>query len=199
MIDTDTRQLKRLGSGAYSTGAGKHICDHCGINDTCQVTPSANTCQLFLPALPFQDETGLDRPSNTVRVGVAWTKRLQVGQTIALYNARTKKVFGHAKVTQLEAGGIVEMLRAHARNNHLMLDTDPKRAPAELYKWQKQNYGPRIIHEETKITAIYLQRLGVEDAPTDHGEDEARRSAEGCAPRAGEDHGDGSRHPVHHH
>ncbi len=199
MIDTDTRQLKRLSSGSYTTGAGKIICDHCGYADKCIVVPSANQCPMFLPAIPFQDEAGLDQPSNTVRIGVAWTKRLKVGQAIALYNVRTQEVFGLAEVVSMFSGQIDDVLEHHAANNHLMLDTPAAEAPALLKAWQRQNYGPRIVNDATKITAIYLQRIDVQDAAPRHQGDEARRTPEGCPARPGEDHGDGDGHAPDRH
>lgn len=181
MIDTDTRQLKRKtwnGSDYFKSGAGKIVCDHCGINTTCtRAMLEGSLCAEFLPAIPFQDETGLDRPSNTVRVGVAWTQRLRIGDRIALYHAKAKRIFGHAIVTDLVAGPIADVLRDHAHNNHLMLDHDPATAAGELRDWQLRNYGPRIINEKTRLTAIYLQREPAEDAAADHHRPEEDRAA----------------------
>lgn len=189
MIDTDTRQLKLGADGLYRSGAGKIPCDHCGLQLDCPIKPLTG-CSLFLPAIPFTDETGLRKVANTVRVGVAWTQRLKLGQLIALYNSRKKAIFGHARVVGLHAGPIAEILRDHAHANHLMLDLPPEKAAESLHSWQRQNYGPRIIHEGTKLTAIYLLReLGPHASPDFKGE-EARRSLESGAPRHREDHGD---------
>ncbi|WP_375292184.1 hypothetical protein [Sphingomonas melonis] len=169
MIDTDTRQLKRRPDGTYTSGAGKKPCDHCAVNRKCELQPRI-ACDLFVPTLPFQDETGLgcrgelEGHVNTVRVGVAWTQRLLLDQVVALYNVRLKQVFGLARVKELISGGIDIILARHAHRNHLMLTTPPHDAATALKAWQRQNYGPRIIHDGAKLTAIYLQRLGLEDA-----------------------------------
>lgn len=179
-IDTDTRQLRRGADGLYRSGGGKKPCDHCGWNLDCPLKP-LTACSLFLPALPFTDETGLQKVANTVRVGVAWTQRLKAGQAVALYNTKTKIIFGHAAVLSTAHGKIHDVLRDHAAANHLMLDNHPDEAPDTLFAWQRQNYGPRIIHDETNLTAIYLLRLRrPPDAPDFQG-DEARRSVEGGA------------------
>ena len=192
MIDTDTRQLKRNPDGTYRSGGGKIPCDHCGHTADCPIKPRA-TCSVFMPALPFQDETGLRKVANTVRVGVAWTTRLIPGQIIALYNAKTKVIFGHSRVVGLHAGPIDEMLAQHAHANHLMLDHTSEDAAATLHAWQRQNYGPRIIHEKTRITAIYLVReLGAIASPDFRGE-EARRLAEGGTAGPGQDIRNGER------
>ncbi|HIV77338.1 MAG TPA: hypothetical protein H9899_07420 [Candidatus Sphingomonas excrementigallinarum] len=196
MIDTDTRQLKRRDNDTYTSGAGKKPCDHCAVNRKCELQPRI-ACDLFVPTLPFQDETGLHDIANTVRVGVAWTQRLLTNQVVALYNVKLRHVFGLALVVSTEAGGIDEILDKHAHRNHLMLTTPPHEAATILKAWQRQNYGPRIINEKTRLTAIYLQRLGLEDAAAYLQGHEARRLAQGCAARAGQDHGDGERHPLH--
>lgn len=169
VIDTDTRQLKRRADGTYTSGGtskagGRKIpCSHCAVNAKCELQP-LTACALFVPAIPFQDEVGLDRLANTVRIGVAWTQRLLIDQVIALYHVRRGEVFGLSRVRWLYAGPIHDMLATHARHNHLMLDQPPETAATTLYNWQRQNYGPRIVHDDTKLTAIYLQRLGSEEA-----------------------------------
>lgn len=195
MIDTDTRQLKRQPNGHYTSGAGKLPCDHCGWNVDCPIRPVAS-CSLFLPAIPFTDETGLRKVANTVRVGVAWTKRLHVGQTVALYNSVRKAIFGYARVVGMESGPIAHMLANHAHANHLMLDTPPETAAERLHAWQRQQYGPRIIHDETKITAIYLLRVSQPPAAPCHERDEEGRPVEGRASGGGKDHGDGEWHTL---
>lgn len=157
-LDTDTRQV-RLRDGAYRSGAGKRICDHCGHRATCRLVDQVSQCADFLPALPFTDETGLQKVSNTMRVGRAWTERLQIGQTVALYHTKRREVFGYAQVLHHSYGPIVPMLRLHAGANHLMLDTPLKKAPKVLGEWMRQNYGPRIINGDTTLTAVYLLRV----------------------------------------
>lgn len=157
MIDTDTRQLKRSPDGHYRSGGGRFPCDHCGLTQECPLKP-VDLCKLFMPVLPFTDETGLDRLSNTLRIGKAWTERLTMGQTIALYHPKKKVIFGHARLVGMSRGPIRSMLKAHAHANHLMLQADPKIAADYMFAWMKQNYGPRIVHEETTISALYLLR-----------------------------------------
>jgi hypothetical protein len=199
MINTDTRQLRRTDNGHYVSGAGKVPCDHCGFTLDCPIkmaAPIVHACKMFLPAIPFTDETGLRKVANTVRVGVAWTKRLQIGQTVALYNSAKKVIFGYARVVGMESGPIRQMLHDHAHANHLMLDTPPETAADRLHAWQRQQYGPRIIHDETKITAIYLLRVS-QPPPAPHPErDEEGRLVEGRAAGDGQDHGDRKWHSL---
>lgn len=167
-IDTDTRQVRRDAAGFYRSGAGKNICDHCGHRSVCANVDQTNSCADYLPALPFVGDVGFEpgRVANTMRVGRAWTERLDEGQTVALYDTKLKEIFGYAEVHGLFAGPIVEMLQAHASDNHIMLTTHPFKAPTELGAWMRQNYGPQIIHDRTTLTAIYLLRThGTPPAP----------------------------------
>lgn len=174
MIDTDTRQMRRGPDGLYYAGGGKRICDHCGHVKICDHKPLTE-CGLFLPAIPFTDEVGLEHVANTVRVGMAWTQRLQVDQIVALYNSKNKEIFGHARVLHAEHGPIADMLKKHAHANHIMLDTPRQEAAVKLLNWMRKNYGPRIIHEKTRITAVYILREHQPPAAPNFKEHEARR------------------------
>ncbi len=195
MIDTDTRQLKRNSEGLYRSGGGRIPCDHCARTTDCPLKPR-DACEFFMPALPFNDETGLRKIANTVRIGVAWTQRLDVGQVIALYNVRDKEIFGHARVVGMARGIIKPMLKVHAHANHLMLDTQPEQAADKLFAWLRQQYGPRIVHEDAKLTALYLLRLYEPPSSPNFKGHEALRSAEGGTESAGEDPGDGDGHTL---
>jgi hypothetical protein len=161
IIDTDTRQVRRDAAGFYRSGAGKNICDHCGHRNVCANVDTVKACEQYLPALPFVGDVGfeLGRIVNTMRVGRAWTQRLDRGDTVALYDTKLKAIFGYALVERTVAGNIVPMLKEHAANNHIMLNTPKRKAPAELGAWMLQNYGPHIVHQGTTLTAIYLLRV----------------------------------------
>lgn len=187
-LDTDTRQVRRDAEGFYRSGAGKRICDHCGHRNLCPISDWSTRCKQYLPALPFTADVGfeLGRDANTMRVGRAWTQRLDEGQTIALYDTKLRAIFGYAEVHGLFAGPIVTMLKEHAASNHIMLTTPKRKAPAELGAWMLQNYGPHIINDRTTLTAIYLLRIS-EPPPAPHFEGlETPGSGEGSAADPGE-------------
>lgn len=180
VLDTDTRTLRRDKEGFYTVGADKTLCNLCGWLSMCQGRLlQHNKCWSFMPALSFQDEVGLLKVSNTMRVGRAWTQRLTPPQTVALYNVKAKVIFGYADVLSMDDGNIVTMLKAHAHANHTMLDTPNEEAPTKLGAWMKQNYGPRIINEGTALTAIYLLRLRQPPTPPYFQGVEAHGSGEG--------------------
>lgn len=181
ILDTDTRQVRKGPDGLFRSGAGKNICDHCGARMICSLVDTVTACETFLPALPFMDETGLHKVSNTMRVGKAWTQRLTPGQKVALYNAKTRMIFGYSQVIYTVAGPIVPMLQQHAKANHIMLETPNNEASRKLGAWMRQNYGPRIIHEDATLTAIYLLRISEQTAAADQQGLEAPGSGEGGA------------------
>jgi len=183
-IDTDTRQVRRDASGFYRSGAGKRICDHCGHKTTCPISGWGLLCNWYLPALPFVGDVGFKpgKPANTMRVGRAWTERLDVGQTVALYDTKLKEIFGYATVVSTHAGPILPMLKEHAKHNHIMLKTPKRKAPAELGAWMRQNYGPQIIHDRTTLTAVYLLRINRAPASPDLERVEADGAGEGGTP-----------------
>lgn len=185
-IDTDTRQVRRNSDGAYRSGAGKRICDHCASRDICPDASFETLCDQFVPALPFTDEGGLDRVANTMRVGRAWTERLVPWQMVALYNSKSREIFGYSLVLYTRSGPIVDMLKLHAAANHIMLDTPPNKAPTELGAWMRQNYGPHIIHAGTTLTAVYLLRVHSAPLATYQQGMEALGLGQGGPDRAGE-------------
>lgn len=192
MNKNDTRHLKRDTNGSYRTGGGKVICDICSLQYECSIKPQ-NTCQYFVPALGFYDRTGMLKVFNTMRVGKAWTERLVPGQTIGLWCPIEKDVFGYAEVLSFTSGPISRMIVEHAEHNHLMLDANYVKAQRQLLVWLKQQYGPRIIHEKTQLTAIYLRRTRrPPSAPNIQG-CEALWTSESSAASAREDYGDGGR------
>lgn len=189
-LDTNTRQLKRLGSlGAWFTSAKQDICNHCALINICDSVSEHKSCREFMPVLSFQDETGfkIGDVVNTVRIGKAWVERLTTGSTIALLNAKTKLIFSYARVIGLDFGPIDDMLKLHAATNHLFVNKSPSEAPALLKDWQLRNYGPHIVNDATKIAVIYLlPQPGEAVAPPFKGH-KADRSVESGTPGAGED------------
>lgn len=190
MERNDTRHLKRDPDGRYRTGGGQIICDICAIrNEGCPFTPRTH-CEHFMPALGFNDQTGMQKVFNTIRVGKAWPQRLSPGQPIGLWCPIDKTIFGWAEVLSIYSGRIAHILVNHAGDNHLFLDQHDTHAQRLLYEWLRQNYGPRIIHKDTTVTAIYLRRLRKPPPETDFEGHEAYRIIEGGAESSGEDTGD---------
>jgi hypothetical protein len=171
-INTNTRPLRRLPDLSWSGGSAHSVCEFCSVQDKCNAGADRPTvCNDTVPALSFQDETGLSHLANTFRVGSAWVARLRVGDRVGLYNAKTNLIFGYSRVIHIDGGSIGRILRDHAHANHLMLATPITDAARELATWLRRNYGPRIINPQSKLTAIYLLR--------EH-EQAAEAAPEGC-------------------
>lgn len=167
VINTNTRPLRRLPDLQWSGGSRHSVCEYCSVQDNCSaVIDRPSVCNDTVPALSFQDETGLDDFANTVRMGLAWRDRLRKGDRVGLYNVKTQTVFGYARVTLVEGGRLGPMLHAHAAKNHLMLER-PQTAARELCEWLRRNYGPKIVNPQSNLTAIYLQREPQQAAQAD--------------------------------
>jgi len=166
-INTNTRPLRRMPDLSWSAGSQHSPCEYCALQSSCAAfAQQPASCNVTVPALSFQDETGLSHLANTFRVGSAWVDRLRVGDRVGLYNTKTETVFGYSRVIHVDGGGIGRILRDHAHANHLMLGTLIADAARELATWLRRNYGPRIINPQSKLTAIYLLREHEQAAPS---------------------------------
>lgn len=177
----DTRHLKRLEDGTYKTGGGKIICDLCALRDYgCGLAP-VDRCAHYLPTLAFNNRAGMQKVFNTIRIGKAWEKRIDPGQTIGLWCPDKKELFGHAEVLRVVSGPIQRMLVDHAEHNHLFLRHNFMTAQRELFIWLRRNYGPRIVTSTTQITAIYLRRKREQIVAPDSTWEKTHRPSQGCA------------------
>jgi len=153
MIDTNTRYLKYK-DGLYRNGGACLPCDNCAIRSMCGA--ELTECPIMVPTLSFSDRFGTGGVFNTLRLGKAWSQRIHPGQLIALHDS--DGVYGYAEVQQLYCGEFYPMMKTHAHANHLMLGKDFETAIAAMTEWFKKQYGPTVVKEATKITAVYLLR-----------------------------------------
>lgn len=104
---------------------------------------------------------GLENHFNTVRLGLAWSKKLNVGDKVYLSDNKQKLVIGEAVVTELHTGSLEEICQSHAQMNHTQLEEpDKAKTPDGLMSVIQKFYGPHIAVPTKKATAIYLRRLG---------------------------------------
>jgi hypothetical protein len=101
---------------------------------------------------------GLEGYFNTFRIGGTWAARVKRGSTVLLYDTKEKRIFGRARVTDVELGKLLDMAGVHAHMNHNQLGKAPSDATADLMRRVQKRYGPRIAHDDKRTTVIYLQR-----------------------------------------
>lgn len=102
---------------------------------------------------------GLEDEFNTVRLGVAWKKRLAVGEEVYLSDNKERKVIGKAIVTDVQTGRLDEICASHADKNHSQLSLGPAGSMERLFAIIQKLYGPHLALPEKKATVIYLKRL----------------------------------------
>lgn len=111
--------------------------------------------------------TGLDNEFNTIRMGLFYSKRLTVGETVAIVDSKAKKIVGHATVTGVVAGPLGELLVEYAETNHTQIGLDPMTAPERLFQVVTKLYGPHIAIRTRSATVVQLRRLhGSEQIPS---------------------------------
>lgn len=105
---------------------------------------------------------GLENEFNTVRLGIAWSKRLNIGDEVYLSDNKERKVIGKAVVTDIQKGKLQEICETHAENNHInisCLELEGFNASLRLMNVIQKFYGPHIALPTKMATVIYLRRI----------------------------------------
>lgn len=103
---------------------------------------------------------GLENEFNTVRIGLAWFKRLNVGDEVYLSDNKERKVIGKAVITDIQKGKLQEICETHAEFNHTQLMASSESDVSfELMKIIQKFYGPHIALPTKWATVIYLRRI----------------------------------------
>lgn len=175
MIVKETKlvSLKRLKGGVFTvdkaSDSGRTLCDYCA-TACCDVRAMldetaargtitlTSSCISYQPPLLFQNQHGLFDGSNTLRLGSAWYKRVKKGDWIGLVDARSKEVFGEAKIGRVVCGTRDEIIAKHSRKNHLYFQDDigKMEAAIKMRKLLPAIYGNLIFKNATTATVIYF-------------------------------------------
>jgi hypothetical protein len=108
----------------------------------------------FVPPL-----IGLDGSFNTIRLGLAYKKRLTVGDVVFLLDEKGRKVFGEAEVTSVDSATLGEICLLHAEANHMELENKDGQQSARLFAYLQKIYGPHIATTTRTATVVYLRRI----------------------------------------
>lgn len=184
----DTRSIRRLADqqpddhftidpASCIQPINRSICNHCG-RQKCKIrnyitripkeftVARVQSCAHFIPVLGFSVLGGLDLERwNTIRVGAAWSKRLEVGKTVYIADTQAKAIIGRAEVTKVHEGLLSAVLEAHAHMNHAIQAeiadgrTQAEEAPTRLLRILKNAYGTNIAAMDRSASVIYLRRL----------------------------------------
>lgn len=170
------RWVKMLEDGQYTMEPAAEqrkdnlLCRSCGINGFCPVFKfihkadkfaklGVRRCEKYFPVLGFRPpHVGLDERFNTLRVGETWTKRVVPGKTlVALVDTKTDEVLGYARVKRVHSGPYQEMLEKHAQFNHNMKGVQEN--PIEYIDRILRKAHGHFLNEQSKLTALYLERV----------------------------------------
>lgn len=151
-----------------------HLCDHCAASEpvgkfeSCWVNRSSTDslkkvgvyqpvlyCAMHQPILAFRRPLqGFDTTFNTLRPGLAWSKRLLPKDVVGLMD-ETGDLFGKAQVVSVDSGLIADMIDRHGQLNHLVLNDNT----IDLRSVLLRLHGPQVIHNATQVSVITMQRL----------------------------------------
>lgn len=98
---------------------------------------------------------GIEGSFNTFRLGLAYSKRLLVGDRVFLADTKAKAVIAEAAVEYLHVGPLEDMLQRHAFMNHAVR-YEADNHSQKLYDILMKFYGPHIVTLKKKTTVIGL-------------------------------------------
>ena len=107
---------------------------------------------------------GIEREFNTIRLGMAWAKKLQPGDHVYLMDNKERRIIGLAEVTALDVDTLVNICQKHGHLNHTQISPSEKPecsldAGERMMNVILKIYGPHIALPTKKTTAISLKRL----------------------------------------
>lgn len=156
MINPNLRFLK-FSDGTYTMKRG--LCESCGHFASCKIVNlDTMACTDYQPVIAFKNLAGTEDRFNTFRLGGAWSFRVKVGQSIGLLDGKCNKV-GEAVIEGVHCGDKLDMLKAHAHMNHLMLAKPHEDPVADLARRIRNLYGTNFFANAELFTVIYLKRL----------------------------------------
>jgi hypothetical protein len=170
------RWVRKMADGNYtmepesSLKSSTLICDSCGIKNACPVKSTmerakgfadlyVRTCHKYVPLLTFkQSLIGCNSVFNTFRVGKVWYELLHQGRDLVALLDEAEEIIGFYNVKSVHLGQFDEMIRKHARFNHLLKDEYEGTAMEYVAHELRKSYG-QFLNEESMLTAIYLEQM----------------------------------------
>lgn len=152
----------KLANDTY-TATKSILCNRC--NHPACTDFAAMQCADFTPSLKFKPPLrGFDNVRfNTFRCGEAWAKRLQKGSIVAIVDAKTDDILGHAYVTEVHFGNKLQMAELHGKYNHTMQALNIVDNIAEtMLKRLKSTSGSMIYNGSDNVSVIYLEMISEE-------------------------------------
>lgn len=162
------RTIRLLENGQFTclpkSIEARRLCTSCGKKDGCVAAKDEGkfitSCDEFMHTIAFRSQKGLDTPAfNTLRLGKAWSTRVRPNDRVRLADGEDQTI-GWATVTAVILGTKEEIIRAHAKDNHLLIESEMTREEAGdwMLKQMPNLYGNLIYKNNELCTVIQLSR-----------------------------------------
>lgn len=149
----------------------RSLCNLCGIGASCKPRASlarlqgandlvvgVKSCGDFRLTLTFRSNVGMEQEFNTMRLGPAWARRVEVGKLVNLRTTSGEKV-GVAKVVSKHVEDFEEALRKHAHMNHVAVGMKAAKARETVRRELVNANGKNFIARAGVLSVIYLMPI----------------------------------------
>lgn len=173
-MNTNLRSVKTEERGATiltaPQKAAKRLCESCCSQLDCKhkvalerlelahsIPVIIKHCPHFVYPIVFRDSKGLIAGCNTMRMGKAWSNRVERGDAVGFVD-KDNKVFSTATVKEVLLLSKAEALAEHSHLNHMLIEDSlgKQEAAGKLAKILRNNYGNLVYKNNDLITVIYF-------------------------------------------
>lgn len=102
---------------------------------------------------------GIEGEFNTFRLGGAWAKRVQSGDTVILMNKKECCVVCLARVLAVHVGRLNELSALYGCRNHNQKHLPAMGAGERVTAAMIKRYGPQKCRDTSRVTVIELKRF----------------------------------------
>ena len=157
-LTVKTNALRRHAEHAFTLNSKANpyaLCDACAASE-CVARNTRTQCTAFIPALRFAVSSGFTSGTqrNTIRIGKAWFTRLQIGQTIALWDDKNQQLLTARVDAVYWNENKDQLLKDHSQYNHMVQCNAVKK---ESFKALLESCsGTGFYRNARGLTAIYF-------------------------------------------
>lgn len=102
---------------------------------------------------------GIEGEFNTFRLGGAWAKRVQPGDTVILMSKKECGVICRATVVAVHVGRLDELGALYGFRNHNQKHLPVEGAGERITAAMVKRYGPQKCRDTSRVTVIELKRI----------------------------------------
>lgn len=95
---------------------------------------------------------------NTFRLGRAWSKRLNEGDSVLLINKKESSYIGYARIIAVHTGKLSDMGEQYGSQNHNQKHLPSEGAGKCVTDATIKRYGPHKCDDNSVVTVILMKR-----------------------------------------